>query len=498
MAPLRSLHLQPPATSPPSSTSSSYSSHSPQPSFHAAAAVAAMSTTPPLHKRLPHSRHASRERDTGPSESVLTFQSAAPLAEGPIYANVDHLYKRKAHAKLLVLAVILLGVFFLNASWLFGSFFHLPARVSNLHVAVVDLDGGAIGSALTTAAKALSGQRGTPSFDILDAGSNPAAEVQRKVFDGEYWGAIYATSGASDRFTSAVTSEAAASSYNASQALVYTGLEVRYNTVWGKYIYPALLKVVEGTQLAFADTAVPPLLSTSTTYGSSAAKVLAQPIGSTYVNLTPFGFGTRALLNTAGFVFPILLIAFFLAAKHAVFSTHGYYRNLSYRSHVRLNLTLGLLWPFVTSLVTACWYLMFDEDYIIGVKSFFALWALLFVYCMIYYALLESLYCVAPVSSIPLIVFTLLVLSVASTSHPLSLQPAFYKLQYAFPSHATWETAITIFGHGAVKTLRYNLPILAAWFVATIAVLHLALKKREKDGLTPVVGAAVLPVKIET
>ncbi|GAA5916938.1 hypothetical protein JCM6882_003834 [Rhodosporidiobolus microsporus] len=495
MAPLRSLHLQPPATPPPPNISASSSSHSPS----SYAAAAAMSTTPPLHKRLPHSRHASRERGdaAGPTESVLTFESAAPLAGGPIYANVDPLLKRKAHTKLLVLAVILLLVFFLNALWLWGSFFHLPARVNNLKVAVVDLDGGAVGTALLAAVKVMSGQRGTPTFDILDAGSNSAAEVQRKVFDGEFWGAIYSTSGASERFTSAVASDAAASAYNASQAIVYTGLEVRYNTAWGKYIYPSLLKVVEGTQIAFADAAVPPLLSASSSYSSAAAKVLANPIGSTYVNLTPFGFGSRSLLNTAGFVFPILLIAFFLAAKNTVFNAHGYYLNLSYRWHVRSNLILGFLWPFVASLVTACWYLMFDEDYVIGVKWFFALWALLFVYCAIYYALLESLYSLSPISAIPLIVFTLLVLSVASTSHPLNLQPAFYKLQYAFPSHATWETAITIFGHGAVSTLRYNLPILAGWLVATVAVLHLALKKREKDGLTPAVGAAVVPVKLE-
>ncbi|GAA6033668.1 hypothetical protein JCM8097_004374 [Rhodosporidiobolus ruineniae] len=458
-----------------------------------------MSTTPPLHKRLPHSRHASRERDAGPAESILTFESTSALAGAPIYAapGQEPAVKRAAHRKLAILGTILLFFFFLNALWLWGSFYQLPRKVHNLDIAIVDFDGGSIGSALTTAAQAFDGPSNVPNFHIISGGSTSVADIIGKVKNGEYWAAIYANTGASDRFTSAIASESAASGYNASQALTYTGLEVRYNTVWQKYVYPSVLNVLDNTKTTFAGSAVAPLLSSSTSYGSKAAAVLANPISATYVNQTPFAFGTRSLLNTAGFIFPILLIAFFLSAANTTFHALGYFQNLSYRSHLRTKVLLGLLWPFLASLVTACWYLMFDEDYVIGAKYFFALWALLWVYCIIYFNLLDALYALSPASAIPLIVFTLLVLSVSSTSHPLELQPAFFKLQYAFPSHATWDIMITIFGHGAVRTLKYDLPILAGWLIATGAVQHLALKKREKDGLTAVVGAAVVPVAVK-
>jgi hypothetical protein len=66
--------------------------------------------------------------------------------------------------------------------------------------------------------------------------------------------------------------------------------------VWGKYLKPALIKVVEGTQTAFAASTVAPLLTKGTSYGATSAAVLVNPVGSTYINPAPFDFGSRVLL----------------------------------------------------------------------------------------------------------------------------------------------------------------------------------------------------------
>ncbi|GAA5974368.1 hypothetical protein JCM11641_005238 [Rhodosporidiobolus odoratus] len=93
--------------------------------------------------------------------------------------------------------------------------------------------------------------------------------------------------------------------------------------VYEKYLYPSLLSTVEGPKIA-----------------------------------------------TAGFVFAVLLIDFFLAAFDATFCSTGYYRNLSFRSLAKVHLG---------------------------------------AYCTIYHDLLLSLYSLnPPAGSFPLILFTLL------------------------------------------------------------------------------------------
>jgi hypothetical protein len=86
------------------------------------------------------------------------------------------------------------------------------------------------GAALLTSANILDATDNEPTFKVIDGSTTTPADVQKLVFDGHYWGAIVANAGASDRFTAAVASDAAAASYDASKALDYVGLEVRYNT----------------------------------------------------------------------------------------------------------------------------------------------------------------------------------------------------------------------------------------------------------------------------
>lgn len=238
-----------------------------------------MSTSALPSSRLAHSRHASRERDDNPfadqrsgNDSVLTFQSVPTLAGGPIYATVEPSRRKEAHKKLAALGFLLALFFTLNALWLFGSYVRLlplrhrrvavltssgaqhytPQRINKLDIAVVDFDGGAIGTyfpsplcssyfitddsqlagaALLASANVLDATDNEPTFKVLDGSSTTPAAVQKLVFDGHYWGAVVANAGASDRFTAAAASDAAAATYDATSALEYIGLEVRYNTV---------------------------------------------------------------------------------------------------------------------------------------------------------------------------------------------------------------------------------------------------------------------------
>lgn len=96
---------------------------------------------------------------------------------------------------------------------------------------IADFDEGPVGSALLAAVASVNGRADYPNFVLLPSNSTSPSALQQEVFDGNAWAAMWATESASQRFRDAVSSDAAARSYDPTQAWVYTGLEVRYATV---------------------------------------------------------------------------------------------------------------------------------------------------------------------------------------------------------------------------------------------------------------------------
>ncbi|GAA5884014.1 hypothetical protein JCM1840_003502, partial [Sporobolomyces johnsonii] len=351
-----------------------------------------------------------------------------------------------------------------------------------LRVLIVDFDGGSVGSALVSAVDAVNGQKTWPTFVIASASATTPEDVQHKVWDGDYWGAIYATAGATSRFSSALANNTEATSYDASQALMYVGLEQRYNTAWTGFVLSAITKIVQSTAHVFGTQTVAPLLSTGATYGSNSAAVLANPIGSTFVNLVPFEFGSRIIFNTIGFVFPSLFQFFFIMALNSVFTLMGVYRNMSLRRHIKYRLAIGNVWSLLTALSVVGWYLMFDESYDISAKNFFALWAIAWLNSIITFDFFDILTTYVPPAFISYPTVMWIILSVSSVIYPLELSNPWYRIHYAVPSHAVWSVMITIFGAGAVNTLYYNLPILFAWVVVLKLGVFFSLRRKARLG----------------
>ena len=197
------------------------------------------------------------------------------------------------------------------------------------------------GSALLGSIARVNGQKTWPTFVIESSNTSTPAEVQQRVFDGEFWGGIWSSSGATERFEQAISSSASATSYDASQAIFYTGNEVRYNTVrlrprkappllspadiilfpslqaWAAFVLAPLTRIVQGAVSAFGRETVAPLVATGRSFSSESASVLANPIAASFVNLVPFDFGSRIVFNTIGFVFPSLF-QFFVRSFHAL------------------------------------------------------------------------------------------------------------------------------------------------------------------------------------
>ncbi|GAA5863472.1 hypothetical protein JCM8547_007254 [Rhodosporidiobolus lusitaniae] len=388
---------------------------------------------------------------------------------------------RLAFSKLVPAGVSYQVVFWICALWLFGSLYKCSEKTHNLHIVVADFDGGSVGSALLSAVSSTTGPSTAPTYVVLPASSTSPEDIQKKVFDGKYWGGVWAAEGATSRFEAAVNG--GGGSYNASEAIYYTGLEVRYNTVWTGYVLTAITKLVALTTATFNRESVAPLLTaSSTSYSSSAAAVLVNPIGSTYVDQTPFKFGTRIVINTLGYVFPTLFCFFFLMALNSIGALTGWYKNMSVRRHLKFRISIGAVWTLLSSLSVMGWFLMFSESYTVGASSFFALWAMTWVYCMITYDLLDVMTAYVPPQFLSHLLVLYIMTGVAAVLFPLDLMSPFFKIQYALPSHSTWGAMITAFGHGAVNRLHIDLPILAAWFVVTKVALVFSIRRRARLG----------------
>ncbi|GAA5974366.1 hypothetical protein JCM11641_005237 [Rhodosporidiobolus odoratus] len=154
-------------------------------------------------------------------ESVLTFETEAEaetttpfsaLASGPVYADHEPEVGNRANARLTVLGTLLALVFFANAAWLWGSFYRLRHRLNNLNIAAADFEGDLVGSALLASIESLNNATTPgPTYTALtNLQATSPKDVQGKVFKGDYWTAIYATQGASARFSAAVATDGTA------------------------------------------------------------------------------------------------------------------------------------------------------------------------------------------------------------------------------------------------------------------------------------------------
>lgn len=172
-----------------------------------------------------------------------------------------------------------------------------------------------------------------PHFDVRDASTTSPEAIQHLVWKGDAWGAIYASPNASQALSAALESEDVAASYDGSAALSFTGLEVRYTTVslskslslqqaltstkqtWSGILQPKLVALEAATLATYTSTTLTALLPTlnTTSFGPSQSKVLFKPFSATFINQTPFDFGSRVLFQTIGMVLPVLL-QFFVRA----------------------------------------------------------------------------------------------------------------------------------------------------------------------------------------
>ncbi|KAJ9093799.1 hypothetical protein QFC19_008176 [Naganishia cerealis] len=352
--------------------------------------------------------------------------------------------KHNAFKALLGAGVITLISVWASAVWLFGSLHNAEKRVHNMRVLVANYDDGLFGQALLLGVQSLGSGPTIPTFEITDM---TMAEVKEKVWAGDVWGAIWANPGRSAAFNGSLIDTAAAESYSAADAYTYTGLQVRYFTVFQSYLYPVFLETV-GIASGIITTAAAGLNLDRRTLSPAQLGMLGTDFDHRRT-------GTQ-----------------FLMGQNGIFTGFGIHRSTSTLNLLKIKYPVKIGWTLIGGLSTASFAYIFAEGWHMPGKNLIALWALAWVFCLINYSTFAVLIAFVPIAFISCFVLPIVMISnpcssflVAATIFPIDVQNVFYRISYMFPSHAYWSAAMTIYGNGAYHKLHIYLPILAAWLV---------------------------------
>jgi hypothetical protein len=205
------------------------------------------------------------------------------------------------------------------------------------------------------------------------------------VHQGDYWAAIYALDGATQRFNSTIQNGDA---YDASQAYAYITIEARYYTFYVSNFLQTTLAVTGAAGAILKESFVSPIMSTispSALANENVRNAILETTSPVQLDIASqyFQFDNKALLNTVGTVFCILPQFFFLMALNGIAGGLSLYATKTGWHHVRWRFAIGAVWPLATSLSVAGWTFAFRGTGTVKASTFFAFWAVTWIFMMI-------------------------------------------------------------------------------------------------------------------
>lgn len=381
---------------------------------------------------------------------------------------------------LIPAAIMILAVFWINSSHIYGIFRHQGAYVHRAEVALADFDGGNFGTALRMSAATNNGTYGNPTYvDVDTTGSSPE-QIRHEVSKGTYWAAIVVEPGATARFEGAVNGSAEA--YDANSVYKYYLLDGRYYTLYVASILTPVVTTASTASGLFSARFVAPIVAsgqhTNTTVALSALTNPARAVEMPAASQLFSNVDDKALINTLGTVLPVLMQFFFIMAWNGISSGMHLYAAHDLRTHILARLFWSTFWPILTSLCMAGWTFAFCGSYDIDAKMFFAFWAVTWVFSMINFDVVDIVTGFIPMAFVPLIFLTWIIFNVAASLGPPEILNHWYRISYFFPALHWYRTLITIIAHGAYNNLHYTLPVLAVWMVLMKCISPLATRHR--------------------
>ncbi|KAH7398201.1 hypothetical protein BKA66DRAFT_437281 [Pyrenochaeta sp. MPI-SDFR-AT-0127] len=376
-------------------------------------------------------------------------------------------------------------------SYMYGTLYLSPGRHAAIHVLAVDYDGGVIGQAMEAAYGQLKG----PGFFTLVYRSPeeyPTEEdMHQAVWNGDYWAAISANEGASERLSAALQGGEAAASYDPLDALHYTWNQQYYTTFANSIVLGHLNQLVGATRLAYNKINGTQASRSLNETDPAAVQAFLNPIQAAAVNIKAAQFGTVILLNTVSMAMPILQQFFFLLVLNGVLGAHQLYLKMTVRSSLLFRRIAGVCFTLGAALCQTGYYWAFRENWNVNGVQFVLTWMTFWLLMHVHLLILDSISTLAPLPVMPFVVLLWVLLNIASTLSPLELQAGFYHWMVALPSHEAYSVLMTIWSGGAHNRLYRALPILFSWWLVAnittslthIRACHLAYKLDQEQAI---------------
>ncbi|KAL7267003.1 hypothetical protein RUND412_010425 [Rhizina undulata] len=383
-----------------------------------------------------------------------------------------------------ITGILLLCLFWCAACWIFGKVYQVEDHLSRLHILTIDLDGGNIGTSLTTAVESLTGLKTQLSYDIPTKSYSFDSAYAAVRAGNEIWGAIIANPGASENLTAAI-SAGDTSLYNASSALTIIYNEARFATVEAGDVYGNLQTAAATTavvyQKLFGEKMLSELAQRNGSAVAAVAGLLMDPVSFETVNIQSFGFGIRVLLNTVGQVFPAISGFFFVMAVNGISAEAGIWRRWGIVENWIVRVSFATVYTLLFSLSWTSWVYIFKNGGDLDAGQFFLIWMTLWLAANIHFHTIDTVNAAIPMKFMPFFVLSWIILGVSSSLFPSDLASRFYKVDYFFPANHTWGVLMTILGRGANNHLKIDLPTLFGWLIVSACGGFWGNRKRVMD-----------------
>ncbi|KAL2809159.1 hypothetical protein BJX63DRAFT_424078 [Aspergillus granulosus] len=358
---------------------------------------------------------------------------------------------------------ILLTLLFLSlASYIFGSLYQLNGHFHNLNVAFVDYDGGVIGDAVL---QAYDGLRADTFFTLSQQSPSEFTQPQglrSAVCDINYWGAIYISSGASDRLAAALSDADAASSYNSSNVLTWIWNQARYPTIVDS-LAQQVRTLSEAARVAYVQLNGTGAVQSLNASNPAAVAAYSNPWELASINIQPTSQGSRLIYNTLVIILILIQEFFFLATVNGLYVQFGLFGRIKPLRMIFFRFLISALYTLAGSIcaIGAVW--AFRAGWDVNGNQWALSWITMWLFAHLNFLTLDVVAVWLPAPFVPMALITWVVTNVASILVPFELSPAFYKWAYALPAHAVYNILIHIWSGGCNPQLDYALPVLFAY-----------------------------------
>lgn len=379
----------------------------------------------------------------------------------------------KAVAKNFVLLQLLFLVLF---SWLMGSLYQQSSRTHRITIGFVDYDGGAIGEAVRVAYGELRADTFPTLVEVAPRDLPTPDDLRASVCRTQYWGGLYVAAGASVRLREALAGGPPATAYDPTDKLGLIWNEARYSAIVDAAVLGTMQTLSQAARVAYSRANGTGQVQGVTSV--EALSVFAAPWTLTSVNLKPTSQGTRAVYNTMVIVLVLIQEFFYLGTVNGIYAKLKIWSKIHPVRIIIVRSLNSLLYCFVGSLCVTGMVWAFRADWDVNGAQFVLTWMALWLFAHLNFQTLDVFTVWLPVTYVPMSLISWVVVNVTSILLPLELSPGFYRIGYIFPAHEIYQTLLDIWSEGCNPKLRYSVPILFAWEIASFFLCALGVMRR--------------------